>query len=247
MIDLSQIEARSLETDPFEWLFLSSLFQQADAHDLAETFPRDHFKTVKGYDGEKGYEYEARALIHMGASVPFQGQGLSSPWRELAGDLIGPNYRAAISRLTGRDFSTNPIEANVFHYGPGAWLGPHVDLPDKLLTQIFYFNHSWVEADGGNLTILRSGDITDAVNTVLPIVGNSVVVVRSEKSWHAVTPVTAGCRNSRRSLAVTFYRPGSISTMWPPGDQTPLHDYFEGSKIKDRTGGLWQRLKSRLP
>lgn len=247
MIDLSQIEQRSLETDPYEWLFVTSLFQQADARDLAETFPRDHFKTVKGYDGEKGYEYEARALIHMGASTAAHAEDLSPAWRALAGDLLSPNYRAAISRLTGRDFSANAIEANLFHYGPGAWLGPHVDLNDKLLTQIFYFNDSWDEENGGNLTILRSGKITDTKATVLPVIGNSVVVVRSENSWHAVTPVAKHCRQSRRSLALTFYRPGSISTMWPPGDKTPLHNYVEGRNGSSGKVGLWQKLRRRLP
>ena len=35
---------------------------------LARTFPRDHFKTVGGYDGEKGFQYEARSLIGIGAA-----------------------------------------------------------------------------------------------------------------------------------------------------------------------------------
>jgi hypothetical protein len=28
-------------------------------------------------------------------------------------------------------------------------------------------------------------------------------------------------------MTITFYRPGSVSTMWPPGDATPLHAYRE--------------------
>ena len=51
------------------------------------------------------------------------------------------------------------------------------------------------------------------------IVGNSSVLVRSEKSWHAVSRVAESSRCSRRSVTVTFYRPGSVSTMWPPGSQ----------------------------
>jgi hypothetical protein len=26
-------------------------------------------------------------------------------------------------------------------------------------------------------------------------------------------------------MNVIFYHPGAVSTMWPPGDQTPLHPY----------------------
>lgn len=227
MIDLSRIEEAVLAHEPYQWASVGGLFTVPDERALVESFPRDHFKKVQGYDREKGYEYEARALINMGDQGPAYARDLSSAWRQLALDLLSPAYRQAVSRLVDLDVASLPIEANIFHYGEGAWLGPHIDLPEKIATHVFYFNESWNRDDGGCLTILRTSEISDAVASVLPIVGNSVVLVRSEKSWHAVSPVAKGCRNSRRSLAVTFYQPGSISTMWPPGDATPLHDYVE--------------------
>jgi len=117
------------------------------------------------------------------------------------------------------------MEANLFHYGAKAWLGWHVDLEEKLITHVLYYNDSWVVDDGGCLTILRSGDESNVAHVVPPIVGNSVILVRSDRSWHAVSEVRDTCRTSRRSLAVTFYRPGALSTMWPVGDKTPLHTY----------------------
>jgi hypothetical protein len=86
-------------------------------------------------------------------------------------------------------------------------------------------NHTWKESDGGCLAILRSGDERDLVTAILPVVGNSAVLVRSDRSWHAVQRVAQGSTKSRRSVTVTFYRPGSVSPMWPPGDTTPLHRY----------------------
>ena len=62
MLDLTRIEQQTLATDPYDWAFVDGLFSPADAEALATTYPRDHFKTVKGYDGEKGYEYEARSI-----------------------------------------------------------------------------------------------------------------------------------------------------------------------------------------
>jgi Rps23 Pro-64 3,4-dihydroxylase Tpa1-like proline 4-hydroxylase len=117
------------------------------------------------------------------------------------------------------------MEVNVFHYGPGGSLGAHKDLPEKIVTHVLYFNRSWNSADGGCLSILRSADPTDQVAEILPIVGNSSVIVRSENSWHAVSRVVNHSAASRRSITVTFYRPGSVSTMWPPGDTAPLHRY----------------------
>src|SRR5438105_7437559 len=103
-----------------------------------------------------------------------------------------------MSLLTSCDLTTAPMEVNVFHYGPGANLGPHPDLEDKLVTHVLYFNRSWNREDGGCLTILRSSDPADVAAEIEPIVGNSSVVVRSEESWHAVSRVVDGCQRSRR-------------------------------------------------
>ena len=229
MIDLTKFDPAALSAEPYRWAFVGRLFSPADAAALARTFPREGFKTVAGYDGEKGFRYEARSLVAMGAAEPTRAGRLSESWRRLAAELLSADYRAAVSRLTGLDVSGLWMEANVSHYGARAWLGPHVDLEDKVVTHVLYFNEAWGEGDGGCLTILRSGDMADVVRVIPPVVGNSAVLVRSQNSWHAVSPVRAGCRISRRSLTVTFYRPGSRSTMWPEGDAAPLHDY--GSKL----------------
>ena len=225
MINFERFSPELLSSQPYRWAFVDQLFSATDAKDLVKTFPRDHFKTVKGYDGEKGYEYEARSLVMMGATVPSRPEYLSPSWRQLAEDLLSEDYRQAMSRLTGMDLGKLPVEINVFHYGRSAWLGPHVDLQDKLVTHVLYFNDLWNETDGGCLTVLRSGDMNDKERVILPLIGNSVVLVRSDNSWHAVSRVRDECRVSRRSMAITFYRPGSPSTMWPTGDTTKLHTY----------------------
>src|SRR5215510_13370445 len=117
MEDLTQVKEQSLSADLYRGALVDRLFAPADVRALVETFPRDHFKTVRGYDGEKGYEYEARSFIHMGAHTATQPQSLSTVWRRLAEALLSPAYRDAMSRFTGVDLSTLPLEANAFHYG----------------------------------------------------------------------------------------------------------------------------------
>jgi SM-20-related protein len=225
MLDLTQIARSTLESEPYSWAAINGLFAPKVAVALAATYPLDHFKTVCGNDGEKEYRYETRALLGLGADTVAHATELTDVWRELAHDLLSPEYRTAMSLLTGYDLTAVPIEANVHHYGPGASLGPHVDLPYKLVTHVLYFNHTWSPRDGGCLRILRSGNPDDVATEILPLIGHSAVLVRSDHSWHAVQHVAEGCRKSRRSVAVTFYRPGSVSPMWPPGDATPLHRY----------------------
>lgn len=177
----------------------------------------------------------------MGAASASRAERLGAAWRALSEDLLSEAYRDALSRLTRLDLAGLPMEANVSHYGAGAWLGPHVDLPDKAVTHVFYFNDAWDAEDGGCLTVLRSREMSDAAAVVPPVVGNSVVLVRSDDSWHAVSPVRAGCRTSRRSLTVTFYRPGSPSTMWPAGDGARLHTY------SGEPSPLTKWIRRRLP
>jgi hypothetical protein len=246
MIDFERIARHRMETDPFRWAAIDELFSPQDAAALAASFPCDHFKLVAGYGGEKDYEYEARALIGLGADAISYEEELSEAWRALAGDLLSMDYRAALSKLTGCDLTRSPMEANVFHYGPGASLGPHPDLADKIVTHVLYFNQRWNREDGGCLSILRSSDPSDIVAEIAPLVGNSAVLVRSENSWHAVSRVVrAGCP-SRRSLTVTFYREGSVSTMWPPGDTTPLHSYRADDLEIDRRNPTWARWRKKL-
>jgi hypothetical protein len=243
MIDLTKITPRALSVEPYKWAFISGLFSPADGEALVKDFPRDHFKTVEGYDGEKGYQYEARSLVAMGPDTSSRAEFLSPAWRRLAEELSSPAYREAMSRLTGLKLADLPMEANVFHYGRSAWLGPHVDLEDKVVSHIFYFNAVWDESNGGCLTVLRSADMAQAVKIIPPLVGNSVVLVRSDNSWHAVSRVQDKCCVSRRSMAVTFYRPGSPSTMWPAGATPPLHDYTgEHSALTRWVRQRWRRV-----
>jgi lipopolysaccharide transport system ATP-binding protein len=230
VIRFEAIEHRHLSREPYDWTLVDGLFSAAHADNLAATFPRDRFKIVKGYDSEKDYAYHARALIGMGSTTIAHAEGLSPAWRQLAADLLSRRYRMAMTRLTGIDLSQVRMEVNVFHYGPGAWLGPHVDLPDKIVTHVLYFNPSWNVADGGCLSILRSSDMSDSACAVPPIVGTSAVLVRSDKSWHAVSRVDPGCVESRRSVTVTFYRDDAVSTLWPMGDDAPTFDYGDAER-----------------
>ena len=100
-----------------------------------------------------------------------------------------------------------------------------VDLAEKLVTHVLYFNEAWNPDDGGCLEVLNSSNPSDVAATILPVVGNSALVVRSDQSWHSVWRVTKSCRTSRRSINVIFHLPGSVSTMWPPGENPALRDY----------------------
>lgn len=227
VLRIEAIESAAVAEQPYRWAFIDGIFSAEDAARLAREFPHDSFRKVAGNDGEKSYKYLSRSLVHMGAEVPTNAERLSPAWRALIADLLSDRYRDAISRATGLDLSEAPIEINAIHFGAGAWLGPHVDLKDKIATHILYFNQDWHSARGGCLQVLRSQSDDDVEAEILPIVGNSALLVRSDKSWHAVSPVAPGCMQSRRNINVIFHLPGSVSTMWPPGEKFRLHDFAD--------------------
>ena len=214
MIDLNRLQPQQLRSAPYAWAAVEDLFAPADAAGLAAGYPTDHFKDVQGYDGEKGYKYRARSLVHMGAAAATRARHLSPAWRRLAETLLSEQYRAALGRLIGRDLDGALLEVNATVYGPGAWQGPHLDLREKIVTHVLYFNPAWRRDDGGCLRILRAKDPEAAAHEIVPVVGNSAVLVRSDKSWHTVTPVHPACVETRRSLNVIFHQPGSRSSMW---------------------------------
>lgn len=246
MLDLQRIAQGKLETAPYSWAQIGGLYAPEDAEALARSYPRDHFKTLTNRGGEKDYDYDARSLIRHGRDVLTFEQDLSAAWQTLGRQLLSPAYRNAMSTLTSLDLSTAPLEVNVFHFGPGASLGPHPDLADKVVTHILYFNREWRASDGGCLQILGSRNESDVVAEVLPLVGNSAVLVRSDHSWHAVSRVAKGCNRSRRSVTVTFYRPGTDSSMWPEGDTTPLHDYAGALEDWENERPSWGARLRRL-
>jgi len=228
LLKLQRIAEQKMETEPYRWKFVDGLFSVEDAPLLA-SFPCDKFKRVADLDREKGYyEYRSRSLIHMGAAVPSHAEGLGPAWRTLAGELLSAEYRSTLSRITGRDLTSALMEVNVLLYGPGSWLGPHLDLEEKMVTHVLYFNETWDQRHGGCLNILRSADPADVLAEIPPMVGNSVLLVRSDQSWHSVSRVMEDCRTSRRSVNVIFHLPGSVSTMWPPGKNPVLRDYHSG-------------------
>src|SRR5258708_15495583 len=166
MINWTSISQHALETEPYRWAVISGLYASAEAAALAATFPRDHFKRLSDYGGEKDFEYESRELVAMGAGAISRPERLSKTWRTLAGDLLSPEYRAAVSALIGVDLSSAPLEVNVFHYPAGGSLRPPLHLPHKNGTHRLYLHETWDGAKGGfppNPPPLQAEDVLPSV------------------------------------------------------------------------------------
>jgi hypothetical protein len=217
ILDLSVIDGAVLDETPYRWGHVGPLFSPADATRLCQTVPVEHAEVRADSDGRRSWSFRVRGLVAMGGSSAVRPAELDPAWRALADDLGGLAYRRSLSSLTGVDLTDLDLEANVFSYPGGGYQEPHPDLPEKVVTHVLWFNEDWKADYGGCLRILNSRNEDDIAVELLPELGWSAVFVRSESSWHSVTAVTEDAPTDRRAVVVTFYLPGSVSTMWPEG------------------------------
>lgn len=200
-----------LRTEPFRWALLRESFCSAEfADELRRTFPDDGFGRKQRRLGESsvsgGHYLNGRGLITRDTGEVHRRETLAPLWAQLADDLLSNDYREAMSKLTGIDLAGTQLEAIVFRQPEGGYLDPHPDNPGKPVSQVFYFNEDdWPRAWGGCLRILSSNDIDDYTDEILPSCNSSVVIVRSDDSWHGYVPVRGD--RLRLSLQIFFCQP----------------------------------------
>jgi SM-20-related protein len=213
MIDFDALASTPLQRAPYEWALTESALDGDRAAELIDLFPTHDFWQIAGHDGEKSYAYDARPLVICGSDRAPNLSPLPAVWQEVVEDLLSPRYREALGAAIGRSLDGALMEANVWRWPHAAHLGPHLDMKQKIVTHIFYLNAGWNLWWGGCLRILNSQDEDDLVTEIPPRLGNASIVVRSDRSWHAVSPVGATAV-PRRSLIVTWFHPGNESPTW---------------------------------
>jgi SM-20-related protein len=204
----------TLHDEPFRWGYAEDALDPARAAELRRTFPSDGYWDLRRHDGEKYMRFLIRPLVPLGLDRVVLPDSLAPAWRELAGELLSPSYRSRFERVLGQSLDGAELELSVWRWGPESELGPHLDIPRKIASQVLYFNESWDAAWGGCLRILRSADEEDVFAELPPALGSASVIVRSESSWHAVPRVRHDAAAERLSVVATWQQPGTTSPFW---------------------------------
>ncbi|MFF4591174.1 hypothetical protein [Streptomyces sp. NPDC001388] len=92
-------------------------------------------------------------------------------------------------------------EIRAVRYVRGAWMDPHTDRADKLVTRTWYFNDPWPPTNHGQFLVLRSPDVDDVETEVLPPVGESIVLCPSDRSCTPSHPWRAEAADDRKVSA----------------------------------------------
>ena len=188
--------------EPFTWVLIDDLFSASAIDFLVEEYPTEGFTPSISDNGH--YRLDDQTVVEYGTCVNLD--HLSPLWREVIADVMDPAYRRTIAQLTEVDLSETTMKVRLCKYPPGGWMLPHTDQPRRVVTQIIYLNPEWEASWGGHLQILGSERADDVVESVSPKRNRSVLFVRSDTSYHAVTPVDEACGKTRRTLLVQFTR-----------------------------------------
>ncbi|WP_416974733.1 2OG-Fe(II) oxygenase [Streptomyces sp. 4F14] len=202
-VDLDALRGATLHSSPFVWGTVHGTLPQPALGRLVEEFPDTGFTRTErtaGRPGEKGYRTDNLTLVDEDEAVEEGFRQLTPLWRDLVRTLMSADYRRTLGELIGKDVSRARLEIRAVRYSTGAWIDPHTDRADKLVTQTWYFNADWPVANQGQFQVLGSAAPDDVTRRILPLAGESIVLCPSENSWHSVTPVSEAAKEDRKVL-----------------------------------------------
>jgi Rps23 Pro-64 3,4-dihydroxylase Tpa1-like proline 4-hydroxylase len=199
MLKLWYFQSENLEKQPFSWAIFDNVFcDLEETKALQREFPITRFTTIISTRLDKTYSAQAAPIDSKNL------EGMSHTWKRLVLLLQGAEYCSAVERLTGLSLENLKRELTLWRYTSGDHLSPHLDKPQKVVTQIFYFSSTdWGEHDGGCLEILADERPNSVVRRIEPRLGRLVTLVRSDGSWHAVSLHKRGTE-PRLCLQVVF-------------------------------------------
>jgi hypothetical protein len=200
-LDLDRIAACAVRSRPYPWAVVDPTFlDRAIVAKLAACFPAAPSAPFAREHGGKRHRLE-------GWRLDDRGDALTPLWRRLVDEVRGDAYRRAVETATGVALAECDVEVSFWSHSAGCYLDPHPDKPEKVVSHLLYFNEGWTREMGGALLVLGSARLDDVAAEVVPRANVSVVIVRSEASWHAFDRVVTTTRR-RLGMQVVFHRPG---------------------------------------
>ncbi|MBF0145355.1 MAG: 2OG-Fe(II) oxygenase [Magnetococcales bacterium] len=206
MLNLDALRNAKMFDFPFQWGIANGILPtEPKSIQMCDDFPVDSFRYRRFLNGR----YLRRPLIQLAAKTTFRNDELPDSYNELGEVLTSSAYRETLSKVTGINLGDAPMEAALWRSDSSTVFAMHDDQAQKLLTHVLYLNHGWNKRNGGVLQILASQDDDDVAFEIVPRLGVSVLIGRADNSWHNITPISRVAPDSRNTITVHFYRPGT--------------------------------------
>ena len=228
MLNLNAIDRTTMQSVPYSYAVIENLLPKAASLELSASFPQEQFRLSIG----EGYGYLWSEMLASNEDIALmykfcnraspelsdrwrdriaQGRlssnlgNLSSIWRQMIEELWTPAYRQALTQMSGVELKDCAMVIGFRRYNLGNSHHPHTDEPSKALTHLLFFNEQWPMDWGGCLRILLDEKPESVFQYIAPLNQFSAVIVRSNNSWHMVTPVASTALQCRLALRIAFF------------------------------------------
>jgi len=132
-------------------------------------------------------------------SFPLSSLQLRPPFSAFVQELLGDTFRRAVEEKFGVSLSNRPCSVTIRGFARAKDGSVHTDSKNKLITVLIYMNADWTQ-EGGRLRLLKSPNLWDLSEEILPIKGALVAFQRSDQSWHGHEP----CEGARRVVQLNW-------------------------------------------
>lgn len=190
----------TIESRPFRWAKVQRFLSSDHARELRRSFPHDLPVSRRQEGSDKTYVVASTKLRRADGAR----QAPSAIWNHLIDSACEQHYRNLLGAIADKDLSSSFVEIEINSYGAGGFMSAHTDRAPKVLTHIIYLNSVWPEHWGGELEILSSSD-SRPFQKVTPVWPNSVILLRSDESWHSVRSVSPQATDPRLTIQITFW------------------------------------------
>lgn len=210
MLNLDAIYNGVMQEYPYQWIFFDNLIPKPQLVELRNSFPLievfpkrekpHHRPAIVVYDEAAEFVDESRKKNY------YPSTSLSSIWQVLVEELHSSTYRDSIAKLTGLNMEEQFITIFLSRLDPIV-NGSHPDSEGITLSHLLYFGREdWQNEWGGCLQILLNEQLESLFLEIPPRNGTSVILVRSENSWHNLSPISSQeASQDRLNVLVRFY------------------------------------------
>ncbi len=216
ILNWNALQNAVVHKSPYRWMQFENPLEEDASKELIQSFPSAELfmerddgwfcnpSFVRGKVIEGNCEWHSNVEKGM---VSFPIQYLSEVWQKLiVQELWSPAYREIMEELSGLNLQNHSVIVSFErrHSRPGRSFLPHTDGEHKTLTHLLYLHEQWPVEWGGGLRVLSSDQPESVVYENPPVINSSVAIVRSDNSWHMITPISPMAAHHRLSVQIIF-------------------------------------------
>ena len=185
LLNFEAVSTAPIRQDPYPYFIVERSVSDLFADEILKDFP----------------------VIEAGGSFALSEVKPGPRFNQLLEELNGDAFRNLISDKLDIDLRERPMVITLRGVSRAKDGRSHTDSKSKMATILIYFNKPW-ELETGKLRVLKSENLEDYVEEVVPNVGSMIAFKVTENCWHGY-PAFEGVR---QSIQINFVEDENAAT-----------------------------------